>query len=78
MVVIREKSSIFWNVRAMPSWEIWWGFREVISRSWKWIDLTGVGLIDAADTVEYGRLAGSVGADDGVNLSFLHRETHPG
>ncbi len=31
MVVMREKSSMFWKVRAIPCWAIRWGLRPVIS-----------------------------------------------
>ena len=65
--VIVEKSSTFWNVRAMPRWTTRYvGVREqdcAVER-----EVAGLRLVQARDHVEERRLAGAVRADQADDL----------
>jgi hypothetical protein len=70
-----SNSSMFWKVRAMPRPAMVWGGTLVMSVPLEHEAAAGR-LVDAADEIEDGALAGAVGADDGENLALLHIEGH--
>ena len=71
--VSSPKISGVWNTRATPAWLISCGCRPISERPSKVTEpLSGDEAADEA--VEQRRLAGAVGADDGVHAAFLDRE----
>ena len=73
MTVICGNSSMFWNVRAMPSPATLSGRRPLRLRALP-ADVADLGDVHLADRVEDRRLAGPVGADDREQLALVDRE----
>ena len=70
--LIEGNRARFWNVRAMPREAMPWA--GTASRSWPSYVTARGRFVDAADDVEHGRLAGTVGTDQAADVTGLDPE----
>ena len=68
-------SARFWNTVAMPSWRAACGSLIRIGRPLD-LDLAAIRLMNAAQDLDQGRLAGAVVADDRQHLALEHVDVH--